>query len=770
MTENTWDKGDKENKENSKDISKDVSISEKIRLVNIEPRAYQENIFRTTIEKNTLIVLPTGLGKTAIALKAIVHRLNQYPGMKALFLSPTKPLCQQHYRTIKKHIAGIDEEEVKLFTGSLKREKRAKEWEVAKIIVATPQTIESALLAGDISLKNVCLLVVDEAHRAVGNYSYVGIASNYMQHAKRPRIIALTASPGSDLEKVKEVINNLFIEAIEVRTEKDEDVRPYVHGIEIEWVKINLPPELQELQELLKFMVKERIAQLKEKGVKISSRPSKRDLLELQAKVSNSMKENFSYASAWLASLIAEIIKLNYALELLESQGVVPLYKYVKKLLSESENRKTKASTKIVKAEEFKKVLLLTENLIKQGVDHPKLDFLVNLVGVGSKENKKVIIFTQYRDTAVNIENKLKFHGIKARIFVGQQKKGLTGMSQKEQKKVIEEFEKGAFNCLISTSIGEEGLDIPEVDEVIFYEPIPSIIRHIQRRGRTGRHKKGKVIVLYTSKSIDEAYRWTLYHKQKEMFKAIRKLGETIKKERKEEKIIPLSRFFENNTQSTNTNENGEKELEIIVDYREKNSAVLKHLLKENVSIKFANLPVGDYMIGPVVVEMKRIPDFVNSIIDKRLIDQIKRLVKVEKPLIILQGEEDIYTIRDIHPNAINGMLASIVVDYEIPIMLIKNPKETAKFLVSIAKRFQGEKRNINPHIKKPSDLREQQEYLISSIPGIGPKLAKMLLKRFRSIKAIANAPLKEIQEVEGIGKRKAETIKKILEEEWRED
>ncbi|MCD6589791.1 DEAD/DEAH box helicase [Candidatus Woesearchaeota archaeon] len=733
-----------------------------LKLKGIEPRIYQERIFGTAIEKNTLVVLPTGLGKTAIAIMLMIHRLNQYPAMKALMIAPTKPLCQQHYNTIKKHIDGIREEEIKLFTGSLRPEKRKKEWENARIIIATPQTIESSLLSGDINLRDVCLLVIDEAHRAVGNYSYVGIATNYMKTSKRPRILALTASPGSDLEKVREVIDNLYIDAVEVRTEEDPDVKPYVHSIKIKWIEIELPHEIKQLQETLKNMIKERIKELKEKDVRISSRPSKKDLLELQASLSRKLGEEFSYSTAWLASMIAEIIKLNYALELLESQGVSPFYKYLKKLILESEHKKTKASKSIVESVDFKKLLLLAEELLRKGIRHPKLDRLVEVLR-DIKENEKVIIFTQYRDTAVMIEQRLKDERITSKIFVGQQKKGLTGMSQKEQKRIIEEFSKGEFQCLISTSIGEEGLDIPEVEVVIFYEPIPSIIRHIQRRGRTGRHKEGRVIVLYTKNSIDAAYRWSLYHKKREMFKAIRRLGREIIKE-EEKKIMPLTKFI------TGEKEKREEPLEIIVDYREKNSPVVKHLVKENISLRLANLPVGDFMIGPVVIELKNVPDFVASIIDKRLIDQASRLAKTEKPLIIIQGEEDPYNQRNIHPNAINGMLASIVVDYEIPIVWMRNPKETARFLVAIAKRFQGEKRNINPHIRKPATLKEQQEYLIASIPGIGPMLARNLLRRFRSIKAIANASLREIEKVEGIGKKKAETIKKILEEEWREE
>ena len=119
----------------------------------------------------------------------------------------------------------------------------------------------------------------------------------------------------------------------------------------------------------------------------------------------------------------------------------------------------------------------------------------------------KAIVFTQYRDTAQHIVDILNSNGIKASRFVGQAKKeGDVGMKQEEQAQVLESFRRGEFSVLVATSIAEEGLDIPEVDLVIFYEPIPSEIRYIQRRGRTGRRTSGSVIILAAKDTIDERY------------------------------------------------------------------------------------------------------------------------------------------------------------------------------------------------------------------------------------------------------------------------
>ena len=701
-----------------------------------------------------------------------------YPFMKVLMVAPTKPLCQQHYETILKEVNGISEDDVLLLTGSLRKNIRSEKWEKAHIIVATPQTVESMINSG-MNLSDICLLIIDEAHRSVGNYSYVHIVEHYSEFAKKPLILGLTASPGGDLEKIRDIIENLKINAVEIRSYNDEDVKPYIHQIELEWIGVDLPQEYKKLQEKILGFIKDKIKELKEKGVKISSRPSKRELLELQQVIRRDLSKGFSYGSAYIASLLAVIIKMSYALELLESQGLKPFYNYLKKLLDEGTRKESKAAASIVKSVSFKEVLYKAGILINSNSVHPKIDVMLKTIKETLKKNKhcKIIIFTQYRDTAQLILESIEKENINGKIFVGQQKKKGTGLSQKEQKRVIEDFRNNLFNVLVSTSIGEEGLDIPEVDLVLFYEPIPSIIRHIQRRGRTGRHKEGRVIILYTKKSIDEAYRWTVYHKYKEMFRSIHKLANEMKIKNKEEEKntkglldfiedIPEINKKEGSLMESVPSEN----IDIIIDYREKNSSVVKNLLKKNLRIKFENLPVGDFVIGPVVIELKTIPDFVASIIDNRLIDQLSRLIKEEKPILLIQGEEDLYSVRKVKESSINGMLSSIAIDYGIPILWTKNPTETASLLEAIVNRFKNRPTNYNLHPRKPIKTKELQEYVVSSLPGIGSMLAKRLLKRFKTIKGILEADIKELQEIEGIGKLKAVKIKEVLESEWKEE
>jgi len=194
-------------------------------LKDFKPRLYQETILATTVNHNTLVVLPTGMGKTAISMMLSVQRFKQYPKSKVLILAPTRPLVEQHIETFRKHI-DINKEKTNVFTGFVKPEKRAELWKTSKVIFSTPQGLENDIITNRIDLKDVSLIVFDEAHRAIGDYAYVFIAKQYHKKAKYPRILALTASPGSDLEKIQEVTKNLFIEEVEIRTDQDPDVKP----------------------------------------------------------------------------------------------------------------------------------------------------------------------------------------------------------------------------------------------------------------------------------------------------------------------------------------------------------------------------------------------------------------------------------------------------------------------------------------------------------------------------------------------------------------
>jgi Fanconi anemia group M protein len=457
-------------------------------------------------------------------------------------------------------------------------------------------------------------------------------------------------------------------------------------------------------------------------------------------------------------SMIAEAINAQHALELLETQSINALHAYFEKIYSESASSKSKAAKNLAQDLNFKSAYILTKELFENNIEHPKIEELKKIVKKETQGDLKGIIFTQFRDSASKILKELSESGIKSKLFVGQAKKKDTGLSQKEQKKIIEEFRNNEFNVLIATSVAEEGLDIPKVDFVLFYEPIPSAIRHIQRRGRTGRLVKGKVIILVTKNTRDEAYRWSSFNKEKKMYANLKELKNKPLFARNEEQ--KLDKFI------------SEQEVKVFVDYREKSSGIAKELLELGIKVDMQKLEVGDYILSSRCgIEIKKVPDFVDSIIDGRLLQQIRDLKhNFERPLLIIEGEENIYSARNIHANAIRGMLSTIIVSYGIPILQTKNFKETAALIAVIAKREQEETTSyFNPHgEKKPLTVKEQQEYIVSAFPNIGTTLAKPILQKFKTIKDFCSASENDLKEIDLIGPKKAKAIKEILETEYK--
>jgi len=724
------------------------------------PRLYQETILGTAATKNTLVVLPTGMGKTNVFLMLTSHRLEMFPNSKILLLGPTKPLIEQYHSVFLKHLE-IEPEKLAIFTGLVSPEKRGELWKTAQIIFSTPQGLENDIISGRIDLREVSLLGFDEAHRAVGDYAYVFVAKQYMKFARFPRIIAMTASPGSDLEKIKEVSNNLFIEAIESRSGEEADVKPYIKDTTTEWIEVNLTPQMLKIKQFLEKFTIDRMEKLKQWGIlqrKELRTVNKTDLLALQAQLRGRAGSGEKDFVIWNGiSVLAELMKISHASELLETQGVKALHQYLVKLNEEGQSGKTKAVKNIVRDADYRSALYLSEQLYNEGTQHPKLVELLHIVDKEIKKNPdlKMLIFNQYRDNALNVQQEIeKIPGVRSQLFVGQMKKGETGLSQKEQKEMLDKFRSGEYNILVATSIGEEGLDIPRVDIVLFYEPIPSAIRHIQRRGRTGRQEEGRVIILVTKNTRDEGYKWSAHHKEKRMHKTIQGLQKTMTLEKKE---VELTDFTT------------EKPL-IYADHREKASGVIKELLNLGTEIRLEQLQVADYILsGRVGVEFKTVEDFVNSLVDGRLMSQIKELREnFSRPIVLIEGEHDIYTVRNVHPNAIRGMISTIIVSYGVPLIQTKNAKESAALLRVIAKREQEETtREFQPHgSKKPMSMKESSEYIVSAFPGVGINLARPLLKEFGSVKKVVNATLDELQKVEKIGPNKAKQIRDVLDYE----
>ena len=342
------------------------------------------------------------------------------------------------------------------------------------------------------------MLVEDEAHRCIKNYDYNYAAQQYQKQSQHSRILGLTASPGSEISKIKEICRNLSIEEVELRTRESEDVKQYLQELKFEKVMIDFPAEFEEMRHVLLKIFNRYIEELKSRKV-LFTPPSKIGLINLQKKISATLSrgnKNFNYMLG--ASACAQAIKIQHALELLETQTLSGFNKYLKNLFDQAARKQSKGVIKLVAKPEFNFVFMKSNELLIKNIEHPKVGKLVEIVKQEKLRNSKmkIIVFAQFRDTTAMLSKKLnELETIKAKVFVGQAKKEDMGLSQKEQKQIIKEFSLGEINVLCATCIAEEGLDIPEVNTVIFYEPVPSAIRTIQRAGRTARLMKGKLII-----------------------------------------------------------------------------------------------------------------------------------------------------------------------------------------------------------------------------------------------------------------------------------
>jgi len=497
-------------------------------------RKYQVDIADKVVKtgKNTLVCLPTGMGKTPLAVLVAAKILEKNMNAKILFLAPTRPLVNQHRDTFERFLK-IGPSELIVVMGTTKAKERIKLYQQADVVFATPQTIRNDLKARRLGLEKFNLLIADEAHHSVGSYAYPYIAKVYMDQSERPLILALTASPGGEVSHINEVKKSLFIEEVAIRTESDKDVQPYIQEVDMKRVEVSLSKPLVMIRELIQEAYQRRIDTLVNLGVFKSHQITKKGLLYKQQLIAKQLRRGRkSYQLFKGLSLLTEAIKIDHALGLLEAQGIHTLREYFKRL----SKQKGKGVGRILEDDKMSAAISLTEKLEEQGYEHPKMDKVLEIIGREMEgKNKRIIVFVHYRDTINELIKRLKgLKGVKATEFIGQAIKAGKGMTQKEQIDCIKDFKAGIYNVLCASQVGEEGIDIEETDVVIFYEAVPSAIRKIQRMGRTARTRPGKVILLITKGTRDEAYHWSAFHKERKM----RGILYDMQKEKKSKKNV----------------------------------------------------------------------------------------------------------------------------------------------------------------------------------------------------------------------------------------
>jgi Fanconi anemia group M protein len=484
----------------------------------VKERAFQIEIAQRAQKENTLVVLPTGLGKTVIAVLIAAEMIKKG---KILMLAPTRPLVIQHHASFESML--IMDSSIVL-TGKVSPDKRVTLWQEHQVIFSTPQVIRNDLLKERYTLEDVALIIFDEAHRAVGNYAYVEIAGMYVSQRPEHLILGLTASPGSKKSKIKEVMENIHIHNVEARMRQDDDIIDYVKEITVEWYKVELTQEMEALRHQLEALFYEKVKKLQNLGLltyKKKEYISKKDLLDQRKYIPRYLtgyRAKYKYA-AFLNQALA--ISLYHCLELLETQGIAPMREYLGRMF---QGVPEKRSEKILVNDQRVQSIYEKAQAYSQ-LSHPKLHALRKVLTeqLHKKESSLIIVFAQYRDTIASILAEIDdIPNSRPVRFVGQSSRTDKGLKQEEQRMILEDFKARKYNILVASSVAEEGLDIPSVDLVVFYEPIPSEIRSIQRRGRTGRSEVGRVIILITKNSRDEAYLWAERSREKKMRRMVK--------------------------------------------------------------------------------------------------------------------------------------------------------------------------------------------------------------------------------------------------------
>lgn len=464
-------------------------------LDGIEFREYQLNIVKA-IERhgNTLVVLPTGLGKTFIGTAMMAKALAT--GRKAMILAPTKPLSEQHYNVLSKAL-NIPAEDILLLTGSISKSARAELEQKARIIVATPQTVANDLKSGILTLDNYGVVVFDECHRAVGKYAYTYVANECV--VRDILIVGLTASPGGKKERISALVGALNIHHIEARATSDSDVVRYVMPKYVHVVPVELSDRVKEIAAALKPEIDANLSTLNSMGllrVRSMEYLPKGRLIALGDQISKIQAQNYKMGAMVAYS---KLLNLTHAEDLILTEGIYPFTSYIDALYARE--KKSRSLETLLKS---KGMLLAKESAAaarKNGEEHPKVLAVLDILK-DYRNGKKAMVFAQFRSTVRMLTECISNNGIRAAQFVGKK----DGVTQDQQKQVVQDFRDGKFDVLVASSIGEEGIDIPGVDVVIFYEPIPNEIRNIQRRGRTGRFGAGNIYILVANGTKDQIY------------------------------------------------------------------------------------------------------------------------------------------------------------------------------------------------------------------------------------------------------------------------
>uniref|UniRef100_A0A8C3A2L2 Fanconi anemia group M protein n=1 Tax=Cyclopterus lumpus TaxID=8103 RepID=A0A8C3A2L2_CYCLU len=498
-------------------------------------REYQRKISEVALFQNTLVCLPTGLGKTFIASVVMYNFYRWYPSGKIVFMAPTKPLVAQQIEACYK-VMGIPQAHMAELTGATVAKDRPGVWRTKRVFFLTPQVMVNDLSRESCPAEQIKCVVIDEAHKALGNHAYCQVIRQLCSRTLQFRILALSATPGGDSKSVQSVISNLLISHIELRSEESPDIQAHSHQRSVEKVVVPLGETLSAhqaryLQVLKKFM--SRLVQNRVMAHKDLRTLGKYQIILARDRILhgiyfqnlftfNSSENEFGDLTCSPGDF-ALCISLYHGYELLMQMGLRSLFFYFQGIMDGSREM-FRARNELQRTPVFMDLYHEMQAMfVKPSSDepfiysHPKLEKLEEVVlqhfrrwAESPQElSTRVMIFSSFRESVQEIATMLNHHAplIRVMTFMGQASgKGVKGFTQKEQLEVVSRFRQGGFNTLVSTCVGEEGLDIGEVDLIVCFDSQNSPIRLVQRMGRTGRKRQGRIVVILAEGREERTY------------------------------------------------------------------------------------------------------------------------------------------------------------------------------------------------------------------------------------------------------------------------
>uniref|UniRef100_UPI00398EBD50 Fanconi anemia group M protein isoform X2 n=1 Tax=Pristiophorus japonicus TaxID=55135 RepID=UPI00398EBD50 len=507
-------------------------------------RTYQMDMARAALFHNTLVCLPTGLGKTFIAAVVMYNFYRWYPSGKIVFMAPTKPLVAQQIEACYK-VMGIPQDHMTEMTGHTQALNRQNIWNAKRVVFLTPQVMMNDLTRGACPAADVKCLIVDEAHKALGNHAYCQVVRELCNYTCQFRVLALSATPGSDTKAVQQVLSNLMISHLEVRSEDSMDIQPYSHQRHVEKFVVLLGTELIAMQSLYLQVLEAFTRRLLKAGAllhKDIANLTKYQIVLSREQFRRNPPTNMGAQRGMMEGDYALCISLYHGYELLLQMGMRSLYSYLEGIMDGSKGM-TRVRNELRRNTDFMKMYEQLKAMFSSGsslfssqigsenrkqliYSHPKLQKLEEVVvghfqswdksggpntsgGKVDGVNTRVMIFSSFRDSVQEIAEMLSKHQPLVRVmtFVGHSSgKNTKGFTQKEQLEVMKRFREGGYNALVSTCVGEEGLDIGEVDLIVCFDAQKSPIRLVQRMGRTGRKRQGRIVVLLAEGREERTY------------------------------------------------------------------------------------------------------------------------------------------------------------------------------------------------------------------------------------------------------------------------